>query len=218
MEPSLILICYTTKLCLELLRNYGKEIDQVFYKTHMSGRLNPEIVKELMPELSPEAVKKFSYRKEARFRELATNLTPLPGLLDVIALAEARGLKQAVVTNDPHQNAYYMLKALNLQKAFDRVVISEEIGIAKPDPAPYQYILNYFGLNPEQALVFEDSPSGIRAAVGAGIPTIGIASTQTPEDLYELLAILVIPDFTDSQLWALLGSPNPHCQEQVVGA
>jgi HAD superfamily hydrolase (TIGR01509 family) len=196
----------------ELLRDVGLQIDEEFYLAHMSGRLNPEIVQELLPELSLEAVGQFSELKEARFRELATELTPLPGLLNAIAWANARGLKQAVVTNAPRQNAYHMLGVLNLQDAFERVVISEEIGIPKPDPAPYQYVLNHFGLTPEQALAFEDSPSGIRAAVGAGIPTVGIASTQDPTYLYELGAMLVIPDFTSSQLWALLGSPSPMSQ------
>ena len=97
-----------------------------------------------------------------------------------------------------------MLKILHLQDKFDQVVIAGEIGIPKPDPAPYQYILNCFGLKPDQAIAFEDSPSGMRAAVGAGIPTVGIASTQEPSKLYDLGAILVIPDFTDSRLWELL--------------
>jgi HAD superfamily hydrolase (TIGR01509 family) len=192
----------------QLLRDYGKEIDEEFYKSRMSGRLNPDIVKELLSELSEEAVIKFSNRKEARFRELAPELTPLPGLLNVIRFANASGLKQAVVTNAPRQNAEYMLKVLHLQAAFDQVVISEDIGIAKPDPGPYQYILKYFGIAPEEALAFEDSPSGIRAAVGAGIPTVGIASTQEPGNLYELGAMLVIADFTDSKLRALLGIPD----------
>ncbi|WP_250126109.1 HAD-IA family hydrolase [Chroococcidiopsis sp. CCMEE 29] len=193
----------------QLLRDYEIEIDEQFYKTRISGRLNPIIVQELLPELSPEAVQKFSDRKEARFRELAPELTPLPGLLNLIEWADQRGLKQAVVTNAPRQNADYMLKVLHLQDKFDQVVVSEEVGIPKPDPTPYRHILNYFGLSPEQALAFEDSPSGIRAAVGAGIPTVGIASTQEPEDLYELGAMLVIHDFTDSQLWELLGVSNP---------
>ena len=194
----------------ELLRDYRLEIDEEFYKTRMSGRLNPDIVQDLLPEFSLEAVQHFSDRKEARFRELATELTPLPGLCNLIAWASTRGLKQAVVTNAPRQNADYMLKVLKLQQNFAQVVVSEEIGIPKPDPTPYLYILNEFGLSPEQALAFEDSPSGIRAAVGAGIPTVGIASTQEPRDLYNLGAMLVIPDFTDSQLWSLLGSPNPN--------
>jgi HAD superfamily hydrolase (TIGR01509 family) len=198
----------------ELLSEYNKEIDEQFYKTHMSGRLNPVIVKELLPDLSEEAVNRFSDRKEARFRALAPELAPLPGLLDVIALANSRQLKQAVVTNAPRKNAQYMLKVLNLQSAFDRVVIAEDIGVAKPDPALYQYIVNYFGLTPEQVLAFEDSPSGIRAAVGAGIPTVGIASAQNPGDLYDLGAMLVISDFTDSQLWKLLDAPTPSSSHQ----
>lgn len=188
----------------ELLQGYNLEIDQEFYKSRMSGRLNPDIVQELLPELSLEAVQEFSDRKEARFREIAPNLLPLPGLLNLIAWGNAHGCKQAVVTNAPRVNAEYMLKVLHLQDKFDQLVIAGEIGIPKPNPAPYQYILNYFGIKPEQALAFEDSPTGICAAVGAGIPTVGIASTQEPSKLYDLGAILVIADFTDSQLWEIL--------------
>lgn len=193
----------------ELLQEYKIEIDEQFYKSQMSGRLNPDIVQELLPQLSLEAVQEFSESKEARFRDLAPLLVPLPGLLDIITWANAHGCKQAVVTNAPRVNAEYMLSVLHLQDKFDRVVIAEDIGIPKPDPAPYLHILAYFGLNPEQAIAFEDSPAGIRAAVGAGIPTVGIASTQEPRKLYDLGAMLVIRDFTDSQLWELLDVPQP---------
>lgn len=201
----------------KLLQEYDIEIDEEFYKNRMSGRLNPQIVQDLMPELSKEAVQQFSALKEARFREVAGTLTPLPGLLNTIAWATDCGLKQAVVTNAPRENADYMLKVLNLQTAFARVVVSEELGIAKPDPAPYQYILKEFDVNPGEAVAFEDSPSGMRSAVTAGIKTVGIASSQEPAELYELGAVLVIPDFTDSKLWELLGSPNPNNRNQVVG-
>lgn len=192
----------------EILRDYKIEIDEEFYKSHMSGRLNPDIVQDLLPHFSLEAVQQFSDRKEARFRERAPELSPLPGLLNLIAWANGRGLKQAVVTNAPGENASHMLRVLHLQDKFERVVIAEDIGIPKPDPAPYQHALAYFGLNPAQALAFEDSPSGIRAAVRAGIPTVGIASTQEPSVLYELGAMLVVPDFTAPQLWELLGVPK----------
>lgn len=202
----------------ELLQGYDLEIDQEFYLSRMSGRLNPDIVQELLPELPLEAVQEFSDRKEARFRELAPNLLPLPGLLDVIAWGNTHGCKQAVVTNAPRINAEYMLKVLHLQDKFDFVAIAGEIGIPKPNPAPYQYILNRFGLNPECALAFEDSPSGMCAAVGAGIPTVGIASTQEPSKLYDLGAVLVIPDFTDSRLWELLESDSVGLKNKAIAA
>jgi len=53
----------------------------------------------------------------------------------MIAWATDRGPKQAVVTM-PLERIDYMLKVLNLQTAFDRVVVSEELGIPKPDLCP----------------------------------------------------------------------------------
>jgi HAD superfamily hydrolase (TIGR01509 family) len=187
-----------------LLREYDIEIDEEFYKNRMSGRLNPLIVQDLLPELSAAEVIKFSDRKEAQFRELAAELAPLPGLLEMLAWADEKGLKQAVVTNAPSENTKHVLSVLQLEHRFERVFISQEIGMAKPDPGPYLYALAYFGLTAQQALVFEDSPSGIRSAVGAEIPTVGVASSQTPSELYDLGVMLAISDFKDSQLWGLL--------------
>ena len=188
----------------DLLQEFGLEVDETFYQTRISGRLNPVIVQDLLPELSPEAGQQLADQKEARFRALAPLLTPLPGLMTLIQWATHRHLKQAVVTNAPVENVHHMLSALQLQSTFDAVVISDLLGIGKPDPAPYRYALEQCGLTPTQAIAFEDSPSGIRSAVGAGILTIGVASTQEPAALYALGATLVIPDFNAPELWTLL--------------
>lgn len=85
------------------------------------------------------------------------------------------------------------------------VIAGEDIA-GKPDPAPYQVALNNLGIQATDAIALEDSPSGIRSAVGAGIRTIGIASTHNLLVLQEIGAFMAIPDFTDLQLWTLLNS------------
>ena len=80
------------------------------------------------------------------------------------------------------------------------MVLSDEIGIGKPDPAPYQYCLDQLNILPEEAITFEDSPSGIRSAIAAGIKTIGVASTHDPNSLKDLGVAFVIDDFTHSDL------------------
>ncbi|HEY9864585.1 MAG TPA: HAD-IA family hydrolase, partial [Candidatus Obscuribacterales bacterium] len=70
----------------------------------------------------------------------------------------------------------------------------------KPDPAPYQYCLEQLNILPEEAIAFEDSPSGIRSAIAAGIKTIGVASTHDPNRLKDLGVALVIEDFTQVYL------------------
>ncbi len=188
----------------ESLQPYDLEIDETFYKRHISGRLNPDIVADLLPQLTCEASQAFVDRKESRFRSLALHLTPIAGLPRLLDWAARRPLKQAVVTNAPGDNARFMLKALNLESVFDHLVLSEDLAAGKPDPLPYLHSLQLFGLQASQAIAFEDSPSGVRSAVAAGIFTIGIASTQDPADLYEVGAAIVVPDFNAPDLWKRL--------------
>jgi beta-phosphoglucomutase-like phosphatase (HAD superfamily) len=84
------------------------------------------------------------------------------------------------------------------------VVLSDEVGNVKPDPAPYREALERLGVAPAEALAFEDSTLGIASAVGAGIPTVGIASTQAPETLEEAGAFMVAEHFADPELGKLL--------------
>lgn len=190
----------------EMLSGYGIEIDETFYKSRISGRLNPVIIQDILPQLSLEAGEQFAEAKEALFRELAPKLQPMPGLSDILAWTEEHGLKRAVVTNAPRKNAEFMLSVLGLTDTFPTVILAEEAPAGKPDPAPYQLALKHLGISPEAAIAFEDSPSGIRSSVAAGIFTIGIASTYEPNKLCSAGAKMAIPNFTAPQLWEWLNS------------
>lgn len=188
----------------DVLRDFSIEINETIYKQRMSGRTNPPIIADFLPQLTIVESEALADRKEARFRELAEQLEPMAGLRELIQWGKQNGLKQAVVTNAPRENARFMLKVLKLDQVFDRVILADDLGIGKPDPAPYLQALKEFGIGVDQAIAFEDSPSGVRSAVAAKIPTIGITSTQMPETLCELGVKLTIADFTAPELWALL--------------
>lgn len=190
----------------KMLLNYGIEIDETFYKSRISGRLNPEIVQDILPQLSPAAGEKFADEKEAIFRQLASHLKPLPGFYELVAWTETHQLKRALVTNAPRLNVEFMLELLGIKEIFHTIVLSEDCIAGKPEPIPYQVALKQLDITAQQAYALEDSPSGIRAAVAAGIRTIGIASTHNPQGLQEVGAFMAIPDFTDLQLWTLLNS------------
>ncbi|MHC0067061.1 HAD family hydrolase [Nostoc sp. UIC 10890] len=190
----------------EMLLNYSIEIDETFYKTRISGGLNPEIVKDILPQLSAAEGQKFADEKEELFRKLAPNLKPLNGFSELITWTDTHQLKRALVTNAPRLNAEFMLEVLGIKEAFHTVVLADDCIAGKPDPAPYQVALNKLGITAEEAIALEDSPSGIRSAVSADIRTIGIASTHNPQVLQEIGAFMAIPDFTDLQLWTFLNS------------
>ena len=189
---------------VDVLGPYGIEVDEGFYRERISGRSNSKIVEDLLPCLSAEEGRKLADAKEASFRERAHELEPLPGLLDFMKEGKSRGFSLALVTNAPEENVEAILLALELKEFFDEVVLSDEVGPVKPDPAPYKAALDKLGISPEKALAFEDSTSGISSSVAAGIPTVGIASTQEPETLEEAGAFMAAKDFTGLEIRRLL--------------
>jgi beta-phosphoglucomutase-like phosphatase (HAD superfamily) len=110
----------------------------------------------------------------------------------------------ALVTNAPEENVEAIMLALELRDIFDVVVLADEVEAVKPDPAPYKAALKKTGVPAERALAFEDSVSGISSSVAAGIPTVGIASSQDPEKLLGSGAFMTAKDFTDPHLRALI--------------
>ena len=190
---------------VDALEPYGIEVDEEFYKERISGRSTGEIVRDLLPDLTDEEGLSIGDAKEASFRERASELEPLPGLVDFIERGRERGMGIALVTNAPEENVEAILTALKLGDLFDAVVLADEVEAVKPDPAPYRAALKKIGVPAEEALAFEDSVSGISSSVAAGIPTVGIASTQNSEKLRDAGAFMTAKDFTDPELRALTG-------------
>jgi beta-phosphoglucomutase len=188
----------------DTLASYGIELSEADFRARISGRLNPEIVRDFLPELLEDEGRQVSEEKEAGFRALARGLDPTPGLHALLALADANGMKRAVVTNAPRANVEFVLAELGVARLFHSIVLGEEAGRGKPDPAPYRLALERLGLAPEEALAFEDSPAGIASARGAGIRVVAIAAAHAPENLQRAGAELVVPDFAAKELSLLL--------------
>ncbi|MEC4804991.1 MAG: HAD-IA family hydrolase [Jaaginema sp. PMC 1079.18] len=190
----------------EALATVDMTIDRAFYDRHISGRVNPEIVKDILPQLPFEAGLAIAADKERRFREMGAKLQRLAGLAEILAWTAQNELKQAVVTNAPRQNAEFMLEALELQTTFAIVILAEDVVRGKPNPAPYLEALTRLEIAPQNAIAFEDSPSGVKSASNAGIYTIGITSTHDNAKLIESGAAWTIADFRESRLWDYLES------------
>jgi HAD superfamily hydrolase (TIGR01509 family) len=188
----------------KFLEPHGYDVTWDFYRDNISGRVGQEMVLDLFPDLSPEEAQEMADAKDAEFRERAGELEALPGLRELVEKGREKGMRMALVTNAPEENVLAVLRALDLEGIFDAVILADDVGAGKPDPAPYEAALEAFDISPEEALAFEDSPSGITSSVAASIPTIGIASTQEPEDLEEHGVELVVHDFTDPKLTALI--------------
>ena len=187
-----------------VLEPHDIEVDEEFYKENISGRVNPDVVEDLLPHLSEEEGLEIAEAKEVDFRHRAGDLEPLPGLRTFLEKARNNGLRLALVTNAPEKNVHALLEGLNLEEVFEAKILAGEVGAGKPAPDPYLAALEELKLLPDQTIAFEDSASGIASATEAGIPTVGIASTHNPAKLREAGAFMVSEDFTDPKCLALL--------------
>ncbi|MBJ9974266.1 HAD-IA family hydrolase [Pseudomonas sp. S75] len=182
----------------------GRELTQAQFDEQISGRSNGLLFKELFPQASADQCQALAERKEALFRELSPRLEPMPGLLRLLAYGEQQRIGMCVVTNAPRLNAEHMLKALGVSERFDHVLVADELARPKPDPLPYLTGLQRLSAQAQRALAFEDSLPGVKAAVDAGIFTVALATTQPAQRLLQAGAGLVIDDYDDPRLWALI--------------
>lgn len=196
----------------QLLLEEGRVFTEEEFDAHVSGRANADLCRYLFPERSVAEHRAFAERKEARFRALSPRLQPTPGLSRLLAHGEAAGLGMAVVTNAPRANAEHMLAAMGMAGRFRHILVAEELPCAKPDPLPYLTGLERLQARAEYALAFEDSIPGVTAASKAGIFTVGLSTSQRPEVLLAAGAQLVVEDFTDARLWALIDGMSNQAQ------
>lgn len=187
----------------EMLRPYGIAVDEAEYRRRISGRINPAIVADYLPQLSVDEARAFAARKEAMFREGASHLEPVPGLRELIERARSRGTRLALVTNAPVENVDHMLRVLRLDGMFEVVVLADRLARGKPDPLPYATALERLELAARDGFAFEDSLSGVRSARAAGLRVAGITTTQPAAVLVEAGADPIVADFTDATLLRL---------------
>lgn len=101
-------------------------------------------------------------------------LRPNAVLLQFIRAFRLNGGKAAVASTARRINLMHVLEAIGAVDDFDLILSGEDVHEGKPSPEIYEKILAYFGVNPLQAIVFEDSDVGGEAASRCGIPFIKI--------------------------------------------
>lgn len=147
----------------------GKERIQFFI-----DRYQPNFTK---PDDLTSFIAKLHKRKTHFYLELlqAGHIHLRSGVKRLIQEAREAGLRLAIVTTTTPENVTYLLQAtLGADSLgwFDCIAAGDIVAKKKPAPDIYEYALAQLNLKPEECLAFEDSENGLKAALGAGVPTI----------------------------------------------
>jgi sugar-phosphatase len=154
-------------------RENGIDEDEVMAIAH--GRRSLEVLEVVAPHLAtPEEVAAL----ESRESEGLANIEVLPGALSLLRSLPA--WSWAVVTSAGGDLARGRLRDVGLPEP-EVLVSADDIDRGKPDPEPYLTAASAIGVEAGSCIVFEDAPSGIEAAKGAGMTVVALATTFPSE-------------------------------------
>jgi HAD superfamily hydrolase (TIGR01509 family) len=130
---------------------------------------------------------------------------PLPGVIDYIHEAKRLGLTLAIASSSDLAWVYRHSTRLGVLEYFDQIVTRDDVGVGrtKPNPDLFLTALSRLKVPKEAAIVFEDSPNGIKAAKRAGIFAVAVPNAATSALFFEG-ADLILKSLTDLSLAQLL--------------
>jgi HAD superfamily hydrolase (TIGR01509 family) len=154
---------------------HGLDAERVLALGH--GRRTVDLVRLVAPHLDAEAEAARIEREEI---ELAADVRPLPGALELVASVPPE--RFAIVTSGTRPLAEARLRAAGLP--LPRVLVTaEEVERGKPDPAGYLRAAALLGVDPAESLVLEDAPAGVAAGRAAGMTVVAVLTTNSASAL-----------------------------------
>lgn len=167
------------------------------FAQHMFGKSNSYILTHFLKRpITGQELLQMEHEKESLFRKIyEPHIEPIAGILAFMDSLESNGVKLGVATSAPYANLELILGKINIREKLGSVLASEDVKKHKPDPEVYLSSAANLSIAPEKCLVFEDSFSGISAALNAGMQVVGVLSSHTKEELPP--CSLYINDYTD---------------------
>lgn len=194
-------ICHTnpyhTKAYQQFLEKRGIYPSEEDFVQHMYGKNNRYILNHFLGrEIIGQEFVDLENEKEALFRDIyADEIEPIGGFLPFLDNLKKSGFSTGVATSAPRSNLELIMESVGFRSKMESVLASEDVREHKPDPEVYLKSAKNLGVAPEDCVVFEDSFSGVSAALNAGMKVVGVLSSHTREELPP--CDLYINDYTD---------------------
>jgi beta-phosphoglucomutase family hydrolase len=159
----------------------GVSVDRFEFFTWSAGLTNKEIFPRLLGrDVSSDELAQLAGRKEALYRECYRNVMQvMPGAIDLLELARAKGVKTALGTAAPPENIDLVIGGMNLHEHFPVIVGGADVKNGKPNPEIFLRCAEKLNIEPARCIVFEDTPAGVEAAYRAGMRCVAITTTLT---------------------------------------
>lgn len=164
------------------IKAYGKVPiynDQgVIHEVGSSG--NESAVRILSDHEIDDTLESFRGKRRKIFEEIIREkLVPLPGVIDLLKVLEKENYKIGLASNRFLDHIIIIVENLGLKEYFDVIVGPSDTRRPKPDPDIYLDTASELNVLPKECVAIEDSETGVKAAVAAGMKVIAVPNKFT---------------------------------------
>ena len=187
--------------------SWGVEVDDEKYRSTFMGRRANDVLAAERGPWTGHDLSAITAAMMAHAETLGHVVDPVPGAASLIRRASAAGVPMAVVTSAGRVWAEDVLgRRLDVRDLVQVLVTAEDVATGKPSPEGYLLGCERLGVPPAECAGVEDSTSGVRALLDAGVKhVVGIATTTPAEDLLAAGARYTVVDLRDRELTELVG-------------
>ncbi|HEX9971539.1 MAG TPA: HAD family phosphatase [bacterium] len=132
-------------------------------------------------------------------------LTPLPGVMELIAFCQQKNVKLALASSSDQQQVDTIMNRLvkNYRSVFQAVVTGDDVIHKKPAPDIYFRVVEQLKLPAASCVAFEDSRAGVESGRAAGVICFAIRNRYAEEKYLQKADRVIdsIQEALDNHLW-----------------
>lgn len=167
----------------EVLKEHGVEFSKADFM-QLFGQRHDTIIKFNLGKLPPKEVQQISEKKQAIYRRnVAKNIVPLPGAVELIKSLNRHGIKTAIASSAVPDNIDVIIQGLGIEKNFQAIVPGTEVAEGKPSPQIFQLAAKKLDVEPGNCVVIEDAIAGVMAAKQAGMKCVAVTNSHPAKKL-----------------------------------
>lgn len=165
----------------EVYRSYGKELPMdTWLETIGTADHDFDPFEHLQLLLGRRLDREPLHARRIRHRDATLHAQDtLPGVRDYIKEGRRLGLKLAIASSSRREWVVGHLARLGLHEHWDAIRTADDVTRTKPDPELYRAAVDAVGVAPGEAVAFEDSENGVRAARAAGLYCVAVPARLT---------------------------------------
>ena len=174
----------TMKYLKEAFRSLGVELTREEELSYVgtTGQIQTKKILE-RNHLAMTVEQFFIHRQKfGNYYENGKNISPMPEIVELLNDLKKERIKTAIVSTTISRLILTALNRMKLLAYFDAVVCGDMVNERKPSPEGYRKAMSLLGVNNNECIILEDSPTGIKAAKAAGAFVLGVKCGEIVHD------------------------------------